>query len=141
MSYKLLIKKILLIILLVFVCLLLISFRFLLIAKSEWRISQDFLNKKNVSFAIPHLDFAIRNYFLFSPYAKRATIALNQIAENFEKDKNLSEAFNTYQTLLSALCSVRHPFFSPPISINSIESKMDQLKNKIISESQPDKNK
>lgn len=114
-------------------CLFLIMLRFIFAARSEWKLAELDIKKDNVKNAVGHLDLAIRNYFPFSPYLKNSAGALIKIAEDYRKESKFQDSFDTYQILLSALSSVRHPFFSPPVAIKTIEKEMDGLKDKILS--------
>lgn len=131
MNLKSIIKKIILCLVIFLFCILLISLRFFISAKTEWEIAQDYLKNGKLEPAIVHLDMTIRNYFLFSPYVKKSSAILFNLASDFEKEKKYQESFNTYQTLLSAFYSIKNPLFFPPIKYSIIEDNLKKVKDKI----------
>ncbi len=129
-----LIKKVALILSVFIFCLFLVAIRFFISARSEYKIANDYMAKGLTDTAVVHYDLSIRNYFPLSPYVNKSAKMIDKIASDYEGQKKYKESFNTYQILLSALSAVKHPLFFPAIKIETVEQKMDKVKNILKSE-------
>jgi len=81
----------------------------------------------NVDVAVAMYDQTIRNHYPFSSLGRRSRDRLLQIAREHEREGRGREAWETYQTLLSALCAVETGFSTNRPLIAELERKVDDL--------------
>ncbi len=77
--------------------------------------------------AIAHYDRAIRSHYPFSAVRPQAADRLWELAKTYEGDGHATQARETYQTLLSALCAVETGFSDQRDRIPILEEKIEDL--------------